>query len=164
MKLIELFISKTRYFSLFIIFVALLGAVLIPLASLPVLLDVILESWNAETLDLKTLKLSAVKVLTIIDVLLIATGLQMIATGIYTIFINPQYSPQDSMIINNFGKLKLHIIKLAGIVLIISFLEKAISIGPSQYLLGYGAAISLIILSGALAHYLEFKSKDNESK
>lgn len=163
MKIIEKLLLGSRFFALFTVLVAITGALTIMLATLPVLFEILRDIAFAETFKLKELKFNAVQILSIIDLLLIVAGMQMIAVGIYSLFINPDFHPPKVMKISGFDDLKGHIIKLTGIVLIISFLEQAISNGPSEYLLEYGVAIALVILSGSVAIYLNSKSNHGES-
>lgn len=163
MKVIEQILLGSRYFAVVTVFVAVLGSVLILVAAMPALFQIFIDIVRLDNFELQELKFNAVKILSLIDLLLIAAGMHMIAAGIYTIFINPEFDSPKFMNISGFDKLKAHIIKLAGIVLIISFLEQAIRHGPSQYLLEYGAAIAFVILSGAVAIYLDHKSEKDLS-
>jgi uncharacterized membrane protein YqhA len=82
------------------------------------------------------------------DLLLIAASFQIMSTGMYKLFINPQVGQIGPVSITSFDDLKYILVSLVIVVLVILFLEQAIMLGPSRGLLEFGAAISLVIVAG----------------
>ena len=71
-------------------------------------------------------KMLAVKFLKMVDLLLIATGFQVMSVGIYKLFIDPEIKVPAVMQLESFMDLKRSIVTITGIVLIIFFLEQAV--------------------------------------
>lgn len=90
---------------------------------------------------------TAVSLLKVWDLLLIAASFQITSTGMYKLFINPDAARIGPVSITSFDDLKHIVISLAIVVLVILFLEHTITLGPSRELLEFGAAISLVIVA-----------------
>lgn len=53
------------------------------------------------------------------------------------------------MDVADFGELKYSLVRVTGIVLMILFLEHAVSSRPSEHILGFGIAIAAVISAAA---------------
>ena len=99
----------------------------------------------------KVAKETAIGFLNMIDLLLIAIGLQTIAIGIYRIFLNPNLKVPTGLHVSSYGELKSSVVKMVGIVLSILFLEAAFKLGPEEPILYFGLAIAAVIAAFAWA-------------
>ena len=139
--------------------VSLLAALTLYAASAMAVFKVIIDAVRADLWEPAIAKRTAVSFLKVIDLLLIAAGLQIIAVGMYRLFINENLSVPAPMEVRDFGELKKSIIKVAAIVLVIVFLEHAVNFGPGEHILEFGVAIAAVIASAAWASSLEDKGK-----
>lgn len=99
----------------------------------------------------KVAKEAAIGFLSMIDLLLIAIGLQVIAVGIYRIFLNSDLAVPSGLRVSSFSELKATVVKMVGIVLSILFLESAFKLGPGEPILYFGLAIAAVIAALAWA-------------
>jgi uncharacterized membrane protein YqhA len=98
------------------------------------------SSWDAA-------RNSAVSLLKVWDLLLIAASFQIMSTGMYKLFINPRVTQIGPVHIGSFDDLKYILVSLGIVVLVILFLEQAIMLGSSRALLEFGVAIAVVIVA-----------------
>lgn len=86
---------------------------------------------------------------------MIAVTFQVIAVGLYRIFIRPETCQESTLMsaldISNFHDLKITLIQVAMVILIILFLEQAVEVGAALETLYFGRAIGVIIVAGVFA-------------
>lgn len=90
----------------------------------------------------KTLLLGAIE---LVDLFLLATVLYVIAVGLYELFIDDQLPLPEWLEIRNLDDLKQKLIGVVVVVMAVLFLGQLISWDGQRDLLGYGAAVALII-------------------
>ncbi len=112
------------------------------LASVITMYNALVGAW-----DPYALKVVAANFLKIVDFFLICAGLQIIAAGIYKLFVNSDISLPGAMHTESFSDLKLTLVKLAAIILLLDFVEHALRRGPSIDLLYYGIGIGAVLLA-----------------
>lgn len=86
----------------------------------------------------------------LIDLVLIATTLQLVAVGLYSLFIDSTIPLPDWLRIEGIDDLKRKLIVMVIIVLAVLFLEQVTTWGTDRNVLPLGAAIALVILALSL--------------
>ena len=109
------------------------------------------QVFYATTVRLAVAKEAAIGILSVIDLLLVAAGLQIMALGIYRIFLNSRLDVPSGLRVSSFGELKVSLVKIVGLVLLILFLENAFKLGPGLPILYFGLAIAIVIAAFAWA-------------
>jgi uncharacterized membrane protein YqhA len=104
----------------------------------------------------------AVTLLKVVDMFLICIGLQVIAAGVYKLFINDQITLPAAMNPGTFTELKLSLVKISSLVLLIMFVERAVDLGSSRELLEYGIAIAVIMIAASWGSQTMNTGKDNK--
>ncbi len=102
----------------------------------------------------KALVLAAIE---LVDLFLLATVLFVIAIGLYELFIDDNLLLPDWLEIHTLDDLKDKLIGVVIVVLGVLFLGQAISWDGQRDLLGFGAAIALVV--AALTYFLGQKIK-----
>ena len=143
--MLERVLANSRYLVYVTIVLSLIAAVFLHVVAAMSLVSIIIDAFRAGPWLLRVAKESAIGFLNVIDLLLIATGLQMIAIGVYKIFLNRDLPVPSGLQISTFRELKVSLVKLVGIVLIILFLEYAFKLGPGLPILYFGVAIAVRI-------------------
>ena len=97
----------------------------------------------------------AVRLLKVLDTLLIAVTFQMVAVGLFRLFIRPETGTECGLMsaleVRSFRDLKIAILQLAIVILVILFLEQIVEAGASLETLYMGGAIALVIASSVFA-------------
>ncbi|MBZ9539985.1 YqhA family protein [Modicisalibacter tunisiensis] len=101
--------------------------------------------------DGDTLKESAVGLLKMMDLLLIAASFQIMAHGMYRLFLRPDFESPGPLQVASFTELKHSLVTVAGIVLVILFVENAVKLGAGRPILELGIAIALVIAASGWA-------------
>ena len=130
-------LEKSKYLSVIIVLLTLLAALAPCLGAAMSFVTIVLEAVQEGPWLPKVVKEAAIGFLSMIDLLLIAIGMQTIAIGVYRIFLN----------------------KMVAIVLSILFLEAAFKLGPGQPVLYFGLAIAAVIAAFAWAISQEKKTE-----
>jgi uncharacterized membrane protein YqhA len=102
----------------------------------------------------KALVLAAIE---LVDLFLLATVMYVIAAGLYELFIDDTLPLPNWLEIHNLDDLKSKLIGVVVVVLGVLFLGQVIAWDGQRDLLGYGAAIGLIIV--ALTYFLSQQPK-----
>ncbi|MBZ9558917.1 YqhA family protein [Halomonas coralii] len=79
------------------------------------------------------------------DLLLIAASFQIMAHGMYRLFLRTDFESEGPLQVASFKELKHSLVAVAAIVLVILFVENAVKLGPGRPILELGAAIALVI-------------------
>lgn len=96
-------------------------------------------------------------VIEVVDLFLLATALYVIAAGLYELFIDETIPLPAWLEVRNLDDLKDKLIKVVIVVLGVLFLGQVITWDGQRDLLGYGAAIALVI--AGLTYFLSQKAK-----
>ena len=110
----------------------------------------------------KALILAAIE---LVDLFLLATVMYVIAIGLYELFIDDTLVLPDWLEIHDLDDLKNKLIGVVIVVLGVLFLGQVIGWDGQRELLGYGAAIALVV--AALTYFLSQqpkKAKTNDDK
>ncbi|MBA3534855.1 MAG: YqhA family protein [Ardenticatenales bacterium] len=155
-------LSISRY----LIIIAVVGSFI---ASLTILLYGIFEIFHlvAETVAVgavssKGAKALALASIEIIDLFLLGTVFYIIALGLYELFIDDQLPVPDWLVIHTLDDLKNKLIGVVIVVMAVLFLGQVVTWDGQRDLLGFGAAIALVI--AALTYFLGQKSKKELDK
>ena len=105
-------------------------------------INVLITIGQGGTKDVKSV---AIDFIQLADLFFIATAFYVIAVGLYKVFIDETLPLPKAMSCNNFDDLKHLLVKVATVILVILFLEKAIEWQGGWEILGLGAAIALVI-------------------
>jgi uncharacterized membrane protein YqhA len=87
----------------------------------------------------------AASFLKIVDFFLLAIGLHIIAVGVYKLFVDDNISLPQAMDSKSFVHLKITLVKLATIVLLLDFVELALTETPSRELMEFGIGIAVVL-------------------
>ncbi|WP_151702388.1 YqhA family protein [Nitrincola alkalilacustris] len=151
----EKVLNSSRFLVLFIVIICSISAILLYVSSLNVIFNVVLNFFERVPASADGGKRLAVQLLKILDTLLIAVTFQIIAVGLYRLFISGSSSSGSGLLsalkINDFHDLKITLIQVAMVIMVVLFLEQAVEIGATLETLYFGASISLVILTGVYA-------------
>jgi uncharacterized membrane protein YqhA len=101
-------------------------------------------------------------IIELVDLFLLATVLYVIAVGLYELFIDKSVALPPWLIINDLDDLKDKLIRVVIVVLGVLFLGQAITWDGTRDLLGFGAAVALIIAT--LTYFLSQKARKDKSE
>ncbi len=141
----EKILASSKYLALLTVSTTLLAAVVLYIYST---FTGLLAMWEVVVngqMHLNSAKVLAVSLLKLVDFFFISIGLQIISTGVYKLFIKEDLSVPAVMASESFSDLKLTLIRIVTVVLLIDFVESAVDKGPSENLMYYGIAISIVI-------------------
>jgi uncharacterized membrane protein YqhA len=109
-------------------------------------------------LDEKSAKLFAITSIEIVDLLLIATVLYLVATGLYELFIE-RLSLPEWISIRSLSDLKNKLISVVVVVLGVTFLVRVVNWDGSENLLPFGGAIAAVIIALTAFNLVEANAK-----
>lgn len=153
--MIEKVFRTSRLLVLVTVLVSAVSAVLLYVASIYIVFNMLVDFFQQVPSSADGGKRLAVQLLKVLDTLLIAVTFQIVAAGLYRLFIRPDSCHKSGLIsvleIRDFHDLKITIIQVAIVILVVLFLEQAVETGPSADILYFGAAVALIIASAVFA-------------
>lgn len=157
--MIEKVLSRSRWLVMITVVISLLSAVLLYATSIVSMVKIIMEVVNNPLVVMGEdySKLTVVRLLKMLDILLIAVTLQIIAMGLYRLFVNQ--NAQETVEIENIGNLRIQdfhqlkatVIHMTTVILVIIFLEKAVQQGANLDLLYFGLAVGFVIFTSVWA-------------
>jgi uncharacterized membrane protein YqhA len=113
---------------------------------------VVIDTIAKAEISSKGAKTLALAFIEIVDLFLLGTVLLMIALGLYELFINSDLDLPEWLQIRTFDDLKLKLVGVVIVVLAVLFLGQVVAWDGERDLLGFGAAIALVI--AALTYFL----------
>ena len=147
-RVAEKIIGITRYMVLLSIVGVFASALVLYLDSFVLacqgVIQVVITIGQGGTQDVKSVAISFIK---LVDLFFIATAFYIIAVGLYKVFIDETLPLPKGISCNNFDDLKHLLVKVATVILVILFLEKAIEWQGGWEILGLGAAMALMIVA-----------------
>ena len=149
--MLERALASSKYLAVITIVLTMLAAISLYVTAAMSVVTVIVDAARAGPWLPKVAKEAAISFLNMVDLLLIATGMQIMAIGIYRIFLNSKLDVPDGLEVSSFMELKVSLVKLVGLVLLVLFLEFAFKLGPGLPILYFGLAIAVIIVAVAWA-------------
>jgi len=142
--------------SRFLIILAVIGALI---AATTMMIFGLLETINlvqktivTGEVSRKVAKALSLEFIEIIDLFLLGTVFYIVAIGLYELFISPNITVPKWLSIKTLDDLKNKLIAVVIVVLGVLFLGQIVSWDGERDLLGYGAAIALVI--AALTYFL----------
>jgi uncharacterized membrane protein YqhA len=152
---IEKLLRSSRYLVLITVIVCAISAVLLYVVSAYVLLNIVVDTVTQLPATTEGGKRLVVRLLKLLDILLIGVTFQIIAIGLYRLFIDPVDDKSSSLVnvlaIKDFHDLKVTIIQVASVIMVILFLEQAVEVGASLETLYFGLAVAAAIIAGVVA-------------
>lgn len=152
----ERILTNSRY----LIIVAVIGSLISSLALLLYggleVFYLISGSINELTIDGKIEKAFILTFVEVIELFLLGCAFYIIALGLYELFINDQINLPAWLEIHDFDDLKGKLVSVLIVVLGVIFLGAVATWDKKSDLLGFGAAIALVI--AALAYFLRHRS------
>ena len=106
----------------------------------------------------KGAKAIAVEFIEIVDLFLLGTVFYIVALGLYELFIDQEVRLPEWLTIKTLDDLKDKLVAVVIVVLGVLFLGQVVSWDGQRDLLGFGAAIALVV--AALTYFLTAKSND----
>ena len=150
------FLSLSR----FMIILAVLGSVVasftVLIYGLAELVQLVIATVQAAEVSRSGAKALALELIEIIDLFLLGTVFLIIGVGLYELFIDQNVRLPEWLEIRTLDDLKNKLIGVVIVVLGVLFLGQVVSWDGERDLLGYGAAIALVI--GALTYFLGLKT------
>lgn len=113
-------------------------------------------SFSATEADLIT------KTLKVVDLILLGFSIFIASVGIYELFVKPLANLPPWLQVHDLDTLKSMLLKVAIVVLGISFLGRAVTWNGQDDLLNYGLAVAAVVI--ALSYFLGMKLKKEEDK
>lgn len=106
----------------------------------------------------KGAKAIALEFIEIVDLFLLGTVFYIVALGLYELFIDQEVRLPEWLTIKTLDDLKDKLVAVVIVVLGVLFLGQVVSWDGQRDLLGFGAAIALVV--AALTYFLTAKSND----
>ena len=100
------------------------------------------------------------KTLKVVDLILLGFSIFIASVGIYELFVKPLENLPAWLQVHDLDTLKAMLLKVAIVVLGISFLGRAVTWNGQDDLLNYGLAIAAVVV--ALSYFLGIKLKKEE--
>ncbi|MCH8478866.1 MAG: YqhA family protein [Wenzhouxiangella sp.] len=153
--MIEKWFKSSRLLVLVTVLVSIIAAILLYAANVYIVANIVIDFVQQVPATPDDGKILAVKFLKVLDMLLIAVTFQIIAVGLFRLFIKPDTCEKSTLLavleIRDFHDLKITLIQVAIVILVVMFLEQAGEGGASLETLYYGLAIAVIIASAVFA-------------
>jgi uncharacterized membrane protein YqhA len=143
--MLERSLASSRYLAVITIVVSMIAAVSLYITAAMLVFIVIVDAVRAGPWLPGVGKEAAVGFLNVIDLLLIAIGMQIIALGTYKVFLGGDLPVPVGLQVSSFEEMKRSVVKVIGVVLLVFFLEEAVKLGPSEAILYLGLAIAAVI-------------------
>jgi uncharacterized membrane protein YqhA len=156
-------LSASRYLIIIAVICIFLAATTLLIYGTFLTGDIILDLIATAKVSTKGSKALLLSLIELVDLFLLTTVLYIISVGLYELFIAELNLP-PWLIITDLDMLKDKLIGVVIVVLSVLFLGQVISWDGQRDLLGFGAAIALVI--GTLTYFLNQKpaKKDTQDK
>lgn len=155
MPMIEKIFATSRFAVLVNVIACSIAAILLYIASVNIIVHTIIEFVTNIPSTSDGGKRLAVKLLKLLDIMLIAITFQIIAVGLYRLFISPANIKESKFLgalhITNFHDLKITLVQVAVVILIVLFLEQAVEVGATLETLYFGLGIGLVVFAAVYA-------------
>jgi uncharacterized membrane protein YqhA len=143
--MIRALLNKSRYLVIFAVLGAFLASVTLFAFGLIETFVVIVDVLHKAEFTSKAAKGLALTFIEIVDLFLLGTVLQLIALGLYELFIDPTLDLPEWLTIQTLDDLKSKLTAVVIVVMGVLFLGQAVAWDGERDLLGYGAAIALVV-------------------
>jgi uncharacterized membrane protein YqhA len=153
------FLSSSRFLILLAVVGALIAATTLLVYGVVEAFQLVVETITKGTVSSKGAKALALAFIELVDLLLLGTVFYIIALGLYELFIDDRIPVPHWLEIHDLDDLKSKLIGVVIVVLGVLFLGQVVTWNGERDLLGFGAAIALVI--GALTYFLGSRPKKN---
>ena len=150
-------IAGSRYLIIFAVVAIFAAAVLLLAYGGVQTVQMIVDTVGSGSVSSKGAKALILTIIELVDLFLLATVLYVIAAGLYELFIDKSIPLPLWLEIVDLDDLKDKLIKVVIVVLGVLFLGQVISWDGTRDLLGFGAAVALVI--AALTYFLSQKAR-----
>ncbi|HSD55468.1 MAG TPA: YqhA family protein [Burkholderiales bacterium] len=151
-------LNASRYLLVAAVLGSLVAALALFVYGVAETIAVVVEALARAEVSSKGAKALALAFIEIVDLFLLGTVFLMIALGLYELFIDPNLDLPEWLTFGSFDDLKNKLIGVVIVVLAVLFLGSVVSWDGSRDLLGFGAAVALVI--GALTFFLSTAKGD----
>jgi uncharacterized membrane protein YqhA len=153
-------LASTRYAVIIAVVSTLVGSVALLVYEALVVFTAIHSAFSAPEISATYAKVFAVGLIEAVDVFLIAIAVYMISLGLYALFVDNSLPLPRWLEVHDLEDLKNNLVSIVIAVLAVLFLREAVSWDGEQDLLGFGAALALVI--AALTFFLVKKRVPRE--
>ncbi len=158
-------IHRLLLFSRYIILIAIVGSFLAALTLLIYsgveTIQTIGDTISSGQVNGKGAKALALTLIQLVDLFLLGTAFYITALGLYELFIDATIPVPDWLQIHDLDDLKGKLVSVLVVVIAVFFLGQVAEWDGQRDLLGFGAAIALVI--AALTYFLSQKVKKEKS-
>ncbi|MDP4537354.1 YqhA family protein [Alkalimonas collagenimarina] len=151
----EKLLQSSRILVLLTIITCATAACLLYASSVVIVYQIVMDTLSQLPTHADEGKRLAVKLLKVLDTLLIALTFQIIASGLYRLFLAKEELKNKGLLkamdIKNFHDLKITLLQVASVIMVILFLEQAVEVGATIETLYFGIAIAVVILASVFA-------------
>ena len=151
-------LNASRYLLVAAVLGSLVAALALFVYGVAETIAVVVEALAKAEVSSKGAKALALAFIEIVDLFLLGTVFLMIALGLYELFIDANLDLPEWLTFGSFDDLKNKLIGVVIVVLAVLFLGSVVSWDGSRDLLGFGAAVALVI--GALTFFLSTAKGD----
>jgi uncharacterized membrane protein YqhA len=155
------FLSSSRFLILLAVIGTFIAATTLLVYGLVEAVVLVNEAITKGDVSSKGAKALALAFIELVDLLLLGTVFYIIALGLYELFIDDRVPVPRWLQIRDLDDLKHKLIGVVIVVLGVLFLGQVITWNGERDLLGFGAAIALVI--GALTYFLSSKTKKDKT-
>ncbi|HEX8237599.1 MAG TPA: YqhA family protein [Abditibacteriaceae bacterium] len=155
------FLSSSRYLVLLAVIGAFVAATTLLIYGVVEAFQMVAQTLMKGTISSKGAKALALAFIEVVDLLLLGTVFYIIALGLYELFIDDRVPVPHWLQIHDLDDLKSKLISVVIVVLGVLFLGQVVTWNGERDLLGFGAAIALVI--GALTYFLSSKTKKDKT-
>jgi uncharacterized membrane protein YqhA len=149
-------LTSSRYIVLIPVFGTMIASIALLVYEAVVVVSAVIEAVGQGSASAKDAKTLAVELIEAVDAFLIGIALYIISLGLYTLFIDDTLKLPQWLGVRDFDDLKTNLVSVVIVVLAVLFLREAITRESGTDLLGFGAALALVI--AALTFFLAKKN------
>ena len=154
------FLRTSRFMILLAVIGALIAALTVLVYGLVEIAQLVVTTIEAGSVSRSGAKALAIELIETVDLFLLGTVFFIISVGLYELFIDPNVGLPSWLEIRTLDDLKNKLIGVVIVVLGVLFLGQVVSWDGERDLLGYGAAIALVI--AALTYFLGLKTSKSD--
>ncbi len=143
--MLKTILSKSRNLTYIAVIAILVCAISLYLLTTIAAIVTVFNAVTSDGWDVYSIREVAASFLKVVDFFLLSVGLHIIAVGVYKLFVDDSIELPEAMNSRSFVDLKITLVKLATIVLLLDFVEQALSSHDSRELLEFGAAIAIVL-------------------
>jgi len=137
-------LEKSRYLTFFVVLASLLSTLTLLVYVMIGTVEIIIQFVESPT---QVGPLLALRFIKLVDVALLATVFQLIAVGIYRLFIHRDFESPTWMKVDDLDDLKNKLVRVIVLVLAVSFLTEVIEGEPGQEIAFLGVGVAAVVAS-----------------